>query len=191
MSSLAFIVEILFLSVALSMDSFTVSITCGLQKTLSRKRSIMMAFWFAFFQALLPMLGALLGDAFSGFMTQADHWIAFALLCIIGIKMVIDGRNFKLSEKIFDVSSTKVIITLAIATSIDAFVVGISFGMTWNLLQQMLAVAMIFVSTFVFSIVGVKMGERIHFIKPRFALVLGGVILILLGAKTLIEHLYF
>lgn len=105
--------------------------------------------------------------------------------------MVIDGRHFKLSEKIFDVSNTKVIITLAIATSIDAFVVGISFGMTWSLLQQVLAVLMIFVATFVFSIVGVKMGERIHFIKPRFALVMGGVILILLGAKTLIEHLYF
>ena len=105
--------------------------------------------------------------------------------------MVIDGRHFKLSEKIFDVSSTKVIITLAIATSIDAFVVGISFGMTWSLLQQVLAVLMIFVATFVFFFVWVKMGERIHFIKPRFALVMGGVILILLGAKTLIEHLYF
>ncbi len=191
MITLAFLLEILFLAVALSMDSFTVSITCGLQKTLTRKRSLLLALSFAFFQALLPMLGALLGDVFKVFMSQADHWIAFALLCVMGIKMVLDGRNFSLKAKIFDVSSFKVIVLLSIATSIDAFVVGIGFGMQWELYQQALAVATIFVATFIFSIIGVKMGEKIHFIKPRFALVLGGVILILLGAKTLVEHLYF
>lgn len=191
MITVAFLLEILFLAVALSMDSFTVSITCGLQKTLTRKRSLLLALSFAFFQGLLPMLGALLGDVFKVFMSQADHWIAFALLCVMGIKMVLDGRNFSLKAKIFDVSSFKVIVLLSIATSIDAFVVGIGFGMQWELCRQALAVATIFVATFIFSIIGVKMGEKIHFIKPRFALVLGGVILILLGAKTLVEHLYF
>lgn len=191
MITVAFLLEILFLAVALSMDSFTVSITCGLQKTLTRKRSLLLALSFAFFQGLLPMLGALLGDVFKVFMSQADHWIAFALLCVMGIKMVLDGRNFSLKAKIFDVSSFKVIVLLSIATSIDAFVVGIGFGMKWELCRQALAVATIFVATFIFSIIGVKMGEKIHFIKPRFALVLGGVILILLGAKTLVEHLYF
>lgn len=191
MITVAFLLEIIFLAVALSMDSFTVSITCGLQKTLTRKRSLLLALSFAFFQGLLPMLGALLGDVFKVFMSQADHWIAFALLCVMGIKMVLDGRNFSLKAKIFDVSSFKVIVLLSIATSIDAFVVGIGFGMQWELCRQALAVATIFVATFIFSIIGVKMGEKIHFIKPRFALVLGGVILILLGAKTLVEHLYF
>lgn len=191
MISPAYILEIIFLSVALSMDSFTVSITCGLQKTLTRKRTLLLAFSFAFFQALLPMLGALLGDAFALFMSQADHWIAFALLCIMGIKMVIDGRKFKLREKVFDVSNPKVILLLSIATSIDAFIVGITFGIKWAFMQQCIAVSMIFLATFLFSLLGVRMGEKIHFIKPRFALVLGGVILILLGAKTLVEHLYF
>ncbi len=191
MISLAYILEILFLSVALSMDSFTVSITCGLQKTLTKKRTLLLAFSFAFFQALLPLLGALLGDAFSSIMSKADHWIAFALLFIIGLKMIMDGRNFKLKEKIFDVSSLKVIILLSLATSIDAFIVGISFSMMWTIMQQVIAILAIFVATFLFSFMGVKMGERVHFIKPRIALFLGGAILILIGVKTLIEHLYF
>lgn len=191
MISLAYILEILFLSVALSMDSFTVSITCGLQKTLTKKRTLLLAFSFAFFQALLPLLGALLGDAFSSIMSKADHWIAFALLFIIGLKMIMDGRNFKLKEKIFDVSSLKVIILLSLATSIDAFIVGISFSMMWTIMQQVIAILAIFVATFLFSFMGVKMGERVHFIKPRIALFTGGAILILIGVKTLIEHLYF
>ena len=173
------------------MDSFTVSITCGLQKTLTKKRTFLLAFSFAFFQALLPLLGALLGDAFSSIMSKADHWIAFALLFIIGLKMIMDGRNFKLKEKIFDVSSLKVIILLSLATSIDAFIVGISFSMMWTIMQQVIAILAIFVATFIFSFIGVKMGERVHFIKPRIALFLGGSILILIGVKTLIEHLYF
>ena len=144
-----------------------------------------------FFQALLPLLGALLGDAFSSIMSKADHWIAFALLFIIGLKMIMDGRNFKLKEKIFDVSSLKVIILLSLATSIDAFIVGISFSMMWTIMQQVIAVLAIFIATFLFSFMGVKMGERVHFIKPRIALFTGGAILILIGVKTLIEHLYF
>ena len=125
MFDVSFIIEVVFLSVALSMDSFTVSITCGLQKTMSRYRTLFLAFSFAFFQALLPLLGALLG-----------------------------------------------------------------FGLKWDVAEQVFAVLAIFVFTFAFSLLGVKMGERIRFVKPRFALVLGGIILLLLGSKTLIEHLY-
>lgn len=191
MISIAYILEVIFLSIALSMDSFTVSITCGLQKTLTKKRTILLTFSFALFQALLPLLGALLGDAFGIFMSKADHWIAFALLFIMGLKMILEGRNFKLKEKIFDVSSLKVIILLSLATSIDAFVVGIGFSMMWTIWQQLIAVAVIFLVTFLFSFIGVKMGERVYFIKPRIALFLGGAILILIGVKTLIEHLYF
>lgn len=191
MISVAYILEVIFLSIALSMDSFTVSITCGLQKTLTKKRTILLTFSFALFQALLPLLGALLGDAFGIFMSKADHWIAFALLFIMGLKMILEGRNFKLKEKIFDVSSLKVIILLSLATSIDAFVVGIGFSMMWTIWQQLIAVAVIFFVTFLFSFIGVKMGERVYFIKPRIALFLGGAILILIGVKTLIEHLYF
>lgn len=191
MISIAYILEVIFLSIALSMDSFTVSITCGLQKTLTKKRTILLTFSFALFQALLPLLGALLGDVFGIFMSKADHWIAFALLFIMGLKMILEGRNFKLKEKIFDVSSLKVIILLSLATSIDAFVVGIGFSMMWTIWQQLIAVAVIFFVTFLFSFIGVKMGERVYFIKPRIALFLGGAILILIGVKTLIEHLYF
>ena len=96
-----------------------------------------------------------------------------------------------MKEKIFDVSSLKVIVLLSLATSIDAFIVGISFSMMWTITQQIIAVFAIFIATFLFSFTGVKMGERICFVKPRIALFTGGAILILLGVKTLIEHLYF
>ncbi len=191
MITFSYLSEIVFLAIALSMDSFTVSITCGLQKTMSKRRTLLLALSFAFFQGLLPLLGALIGDAFKYFMEQADHWIAFILLCIMGIKMIMDARRFSLKEKVFDVSSFKVIVLLSLATSIDAFIVGIGFGMKWNFARQIVAVAMIFLATFLLSLLGVRMGEKIRFVKPRFALMLGGVILILLGAKTLIEHLYF
>lgn len=100
-----------------------------------------------------------------------------------------DGKNFRLKEKVFDVSSFKVIILLSIATSIDALVIGISFaGMNWVVGEQLLSVFIIFLITFILSLIGVRMGEKIHFIKPRFALVFGGFLLIAIGLKTLLQY---
>lgn len=188
MFSLAFILEIFLLALALSMDCFTVSITCGLQRTLTLKRALLMAALFGFFQGFMPFLGTFLGQVFARMVQSAAVYISFTLLVIIGIKMIIEGRSFRLRNKVFDVGSTKVLLMLSIATSIDAFVVGIGFAMDYTLTGQLAAVMMITVVTFLMSLIGWKMGEKVNFIKPRFALVLGGVILILIGSKTLIVH---
>lgn len=189
MFSFAFILEIFLLALALAMDCFTVSITCGLQRTLTLKRALLMAALFGFFQGFMPFLGTFFGQVFARMVQSAAAYIAFTLLVIIGIKMIIEGRSFRLRNKVFDVGSTKVLLMLSIATSIDAFVVGIGFAMDYTLVGQLAAVIMITVVTFLMSLIGWKMGEKVNFIKPRFALVLGGVILILIGSKTLIVHL--
>lgn len=189
MFSIGFFIQAIMLGLALSMDSFTVSITCGLQKTMSKTRILFLAFSFGFFQALMPLIGSILGSFILGFVESVSYWIAFALLFVIGLKMIIEARNFSLKSKIFDVSSFKVIILLSVATSIDALAVGLSFdGMQWVVGEQLIAVLIIFLVTFIMSLIGVKMGEKIHFIKPRFALTLGGMILILIGVKTVLQH---
>lgn len=189
MFSIGFFIQAIMLGLALSMDSFTVSITCGLQKTMSKTRTLFLAFSFGFFQALMPLIGSILGSFVLGFVESVSYWIAFALLFVIGLKMIIEARNFSLKSKIFDVSSFKVIILLSVATSIDALAVGLSFdGMQWVVGEQLIAVLIIFLVTFIMSLIGVKMGEKIHFIKPRFALTLGGMILILIGVKTVLQH---
>lgn len=189
MFSIGFFIQAIMLGLALSMDSFTVSITCGLQKTMSKTRTLFLAFSFGFFQALMPLIGSILGSFILGFVESVSYWIAFALLFVIGLKMIIEARNFSLKSKIFDVSSFKVIILLSVATSIDALAVGLSFdGMQWVVGEQLIAVLIIFLVTFIMSLIGVKMGEKIHFIKPRFALTLGGMILILIGVKTVLQH---
>ena len=191
MISIGFIIEVILLAIALSMDSFTVSITCGLQKCMCKKRTLLLAFCFGIFHVLMISLGSLLGEVFLIFMSKVDHWIAFVLLAIIGIKMIMEGRQFKLKEKIFDIASTKVLLTLSLATSMDAFVVGIGFPIKYTLLQICVALAIIFVTIFTISLIGVRMGEKVNFIKPRIALFLGGAILIGIGAKTLLEHTVF
>lgn len=189
MFSLAFILEIFLLGIALAMDCFTVSITCGLQKTLSIKRGFFMCAMFGLFQGFMPFLGTLLGQIFAKMIVSAAPFVCFVLLAIIGIKMIFNSRHFRLRDKVFDVSSIKVLLLLSIATSIDAFVLGIGFAMNYLLGQQIAAVIMITIVTFFMSIIGWKTGEKVHFIKPRFALFLGGIILLLIGAKTLILHL--
>ncbi|MBR1769160.1 MAG: manganese efflux pump [Bacteroidales bacterium] len=189
MLSIGFFIQAFFLGLALSMDCFTVSITCGLQKTLSKKRTLLMAFFFAFFQALMPLIGSVFSSFAFDFLESMTSWISFALLFIIGLKMFLEGRNYKLKEKVFDVSSMKVILLLSIATSIDALIVGISFvGMGWVVGEQLLAIVLIFVITFIMSLTGVKTGEKVNFIKPPFALITGGLILILIGVKTILQH---
>lgn len=189
MFNIGFFIQAIALGIALAMDCFTVSITCGLQKSMSKSRTLLLAFCFAFFQAFMPLLGSVLTSFFYSFIETISAWISFSLLFIIGIKMFIDGKNFRLRDKVFDVSSFRVIILLSIATSIDALVIGISFsGMNWVVGQQLMSIFIIFLVTLILSLLGVKMGERINFVKPRFALILGGFILILIGVKTILQH---
>lgn len=191
MFSIGFFIEAFLLGLALSMDCFTVSITCGLQKTLKLRRALLMAFLFGLFQGLMPLLGSFLGDIFKEAISFIGHWIAFSLLTVIGLKMIMEGRSFSIKTKTFDVSSLKVILLLSIATSIDAFFTGVGFTMTHTLTQQIVTCSIITLVTFVMSLIGWKSGEKVYFIKPRFALVLGGIILIALGTKNVITHYFF
>lgn len=189
MFSISFLLQAFTLGIALAMDCFTVSITCSLQKTLTISKKLFLAFSFAFFQGFMTFLGSLFASFFYDFIVDISAWISFTLLFIIGIKMFMEGKNFSLKNKLFDVTSLKVVILLSIATSIDAMIIGMSFtGMNWVVGEQLMAILIIFAVTFILSLIGERMGEKIRFIKPRFALFLGGAILIIIGVKTILQH---
>ena len=183
-------VELFFLAAGLSMDAFAVSVCKGLSmKKASLKAGATCGIWFGGFQALMPLIGFFLGTMFADAIVAVDHWIAFGLLALIGINMLKEAfsKECDCEEQDADMS-VKTMFIMAVATSIDALAVGISLAMAGNV-NIFLAVALIGVITFLLSAVGVKLGNIFgsRFEKP--AEITGGVILILLGAKILLEHL--
>lgn len=180
--------ELFLLAIGLSMDAFAVSICEGLSmKKLNLNRAGILALFFGGFQAGMPLLGYLLGKNFQQYITSIDHWIAFILLAIIGgnmIKEALDKEEEKKEDKQFNL---KYVSVLAIATSIDALAVGITFAF----LQVSIipAVCLIGITTFILSFVGVKIGNVFGSKYKSKAELLGGTILILIGLKILVEHL--
>lgn len=145
-----------------------------------------MGLWFGGFQALMPLIGYLLGSSFSGTIQSVDHWIAFALLCIIGMNMIKESRDSG-DEDVNGSLSFKVMLTMAIATSIDALAVGVTFAfLTVDILP---AVCLIGITTFLLSMAGVKAGSVFGARYKSRAELAGGIILICLGTKILLEHL--
>ena len=181
------VLEILLLGIGLSMDAFAVSICKGLSmKKMSWKKAIIIALYFGIFQALMPVVGYFLGTTFEGFVTAFDHWIAFILLVLIGgnmIKESFDNEDDKKNDKV----DFKTMIVLAIATSIDALAVGITFAF-FNV-NLVLAAPVIGIVTFIISCFGVKIGNRFGDKYQNKAELMGGIILVLLGVKILLEHL--
>ena len=183
------LLELLLIAVGLSMDAFSVSICKGLT---TRKFSLRMALtcglWFGFFQALMPVVGYFLGEQFEGFVDAYAHWIAFGLLILIGANMI---REAVWGEKEEDESSNsldfKTMLLLAVATSLDALAVGVSFACIQ--VNIWLAVIIIGVTTFIFSVLGVKIGNVFGSKYEKSAGIFGGIILILIGLKILLEHL--
>lgn len=182
--------ELLLLAVGLSMDAFAVSVCKGLSvKKAGLKESAICGGWFGGFQALMPLLGYFLGALFAEAIEKFDHWIAFGLLAIIGINMLKEAfANGCDCEEHSDDLSVKTMFVMAIATSIDALAVGISLAMAGNV-NIILAVVLIGVTTFLLSGLGVKIGNLFGNRFEKKAQIAGGVILILLGAKILLEHL--
>lgn len=180
--------ELFLLAIGLSMDAFAVSICEGLSmKKLNLKRAGILALFFGGFQAGMPLLGYLLGKNFQHYITSIDHWIAFVLLAIIGgnmIKEALDKDEEKKEDKKFNL---KYVSVLAVATSIDALAVGITFAF----LQVSIipAVCLIGITTFILSFVGVKIGNVFGAKYKSKAELLGGTILIIIGLKILVEHL--
>lgn len=179
--------ELIVLSVGLAMDAFAVSICKGLSiRKLRLSQALLVGLWFGVFQALMPLAGWLLGSTFAGFIQSIDHWVAFALLAIIGGSMLWEGLRGD-EEKCDPSLSFGVMLTLAVATSIDALAVGITFALMEA--DIALAVALIGIITFAISAVGVKIGNLFGARYKSRAEVFGGAVLILIGLKILLEHL--
>ena len=180
--------ELIVLSLGLGMDAFAVSICKGLSmKKMNWKKALIIGLYFGGFQAIMPVLGYSLSKGFENFVTSIDHWIAFILLSIIGGKMVKDAFSPENSENCNEDVGFKTMIVLAIATSIDALAVGITFAfLNVNLI---LAIALIGSITFFLSVIGTKVGNVFGARYENKAELLGGVILIFLGIKILLEHL--
>ena len=181
--------ELLLLAVGLSMDAFAVSICKGLSmKKAGLKEGAICGTWFGGFQALMPLIGFFLGALFADAIEAFDHWVAFGLLAIIGINMLREAFG-KDEEEAHDADlSFKTMLIMAIATSIDALAVGISLAMAGNV-NIVVAVLLIGVVTFLMCALGVKIGNVFGSRFEKKAQAAGGIILILLGIKILLEHL--
>ena len=183
--------ELLFLAVGVSMDAFAVSICKGLaMKKATLKASMTCGAWFGGFQALMPTLGFFLGTLFAAAIQAVDHWVAFVLLAFIGGNMLkeVFAKGCDCCEDQNADLSVKTMFVMAIATSIDALAVGISLAMAGGV-NIWLAALFIGLCTFCFSAVGVKIGNVFGGKFEKKAQMAGGVILILLGLKILLEHL--
>ena len=180
------LIELFIIAVGLSMDAFAISICKGLSvEKLHPKHMIITGLWFGGSQIAMPLIGYFLGTGFQNLIENIDHWIAFGLLALIGIEMIREAR--KPSEALDDDFSPKVMFPLAIADSIDALAAGVSFAvLEVNIIP---AVLLIGLTTFSFSAVGIKIGNLFGERYRSVSEVVGGVILIAMGTKILLEHL--
>lgn len=183
------LIELFLTGVGLSMDAFAVAVCKGLgMHRINMRHAFVIALFFGVFQALMPLIGWALGSQFASFVEPVGHWIAFGLLAIIGGKMVWDAVHDD-TEAMDDAEKLNIpeLFLLAIATSIDAFAVGIGFALLQ--VDIIFAVCAIGVITFVLSLVGVVIGNQFgaRFEKP--AGIVGGIVLILIGVKILLEHM--
>ena len=173
------IFSILLIAVGLSMDAFAVSVCKGLKmRTIDYSKTMLIGLFFGGFQAIMPLIGWLIGFKFQSHIESFDHWIAFLLLGFIGAKMIYE--SFKSDEEIDDGFSISELFILAIATSIDALAVGIAFAMIKEV-NILFSVAVIGLTTFILSVIGVAVGNKFGAVYKNKAEFTGGVILILLG----------
>lgn len=180
-------VELLMIAVGLSMDAFAVSVCKGLSmKKITIGKMALVGLWFGGFQALMPLIGYFLGSTFESHIKAFDHWVAFVLLAVIGGNMIREALSGD-DEKADDSLAFRAMFMMAIATSIDALAVGITFACLE--VDIIPAVSFIGVTTFILSAVGVKAGSIFGDKWKSKAELAGGIILILIGTKILLEHL--
>lgn len=181
------ILEITLISFGLAMDCFAVSIGVGACRRLTWKDILTMAFMFGLFQGLMPLAGWFVGSTIQSLIDEFDHWIAFAILAMIGLKMIWQSWHETDKHSTLDIRNTKVLFGLALATSIDAMITGVSLGLiSVNLL---LTLSMIGFVTFMVTITGAVLGSATTFLPERWVEFAGGVVLIGIGAKILFSHL--
>ncbi len=184
------LITIIIIAVGLAMDAFAVSIVSGsAYKQLKIKHAFRIAVFFGGFQAIMPLVGSLAGISVKEYVADYDHWLAFALLSAVGAKMIYESFKIAPADESFNPESILVLLVLSVATSIDALAVGI----TLSLLRVSIATAVIIIGlvTFVLSYLGVFIGKRFgHFFESKIEAA-GGLVLIALGLKILIQHLFF
>lgn len=181
-------VELFLIALGLSMDAFAVSVCKGLgMRRMNWKNAGLIALFFGGFQAFMPLLGWMLGRQFERYITTLDHWIAFALLVFIGGKMIYDAFKADGEADCEETLNLKELLVLAIATSIDALAVGVTFA--FLKVQIIPSVITIGVTTFALSLIGVAVGRKFGGWLMQKAQLAGGVILIVIGVKILLEHL--
>jgi manganese efflux pump family protein len=181
--------ELIILSIALSMDAFAVALGIGSKQiTMSKSLALKVALFFGFFQGFMPLVGYFAGLGLSDFIESIDHWVAFILLAIIGGKMIYDSYCEPVEEEIAIITN-KVLLLLAIATSIDAMAAGFTLTlMETTITSSILIIGLI---TFIFSYVGVIVGSKGGAFLESKAELLGGIVLIAIGLKILIQHTLF
>ena len=182
------IIELILIAIGLSMDSFAVSVCKGLAAPeLKTKHYLITGLWFGGFQALMPTIGYFLGSTFEKYITQIDHWVAFILLAVIGINMIKEAFSED-TEPADSSFAAKTMFVMAVATSIDALAVGITFAfMLESYMYLLFAVSSIGLITFLLSMLGIKIGNIFGTRYKSKAELAGGIILILIGLKILLE----
>ncbi len=181
------LIEIILSGIALAMDAFAVSICKGLTlKKMEISKALICGIYFGVFQALMPLIGYFIGKSFITFIESFDHWIAFAILAIIGINMIRESFS---KEEVDPNFSAKAMLILALATSIDALTMGLSFSMVDLRVNIFVAVTIIGVITFVLSGLGVFIGNIFGSRFNKVAQIIGGVCLVLIGVKVLLDGL--
>jgi putative Mn2+ efflux pump MntP len=184
------LITIVIIAFGLAMDAFVVSIVSGgAQKDLHIKHALQIAVFFGSFQAFMPLLGSVAGLSFKGYIIDYDHWVAFGLLSAVGGKMIYESFRIESIERNLDPSKIYVLLVLSVATSIDALAIGVTLSLiTSSIITAVLIIGMV---TFALSYLGVYIGKKFgHFFESRIE-ALGGLFLIGLGVKILIQHLFF
>jgi putative Mn2+ efflux pump MntP len=181
------LITIILTAVGLAMDTFAISIVSGATyKELKVQHALRMALFFGGFQALMPLIGYLAGLTVRQYIAPYDHWVAFTLLAAVGVKMIYESFKIEAAEKDRNPADLLILLALAVATSIDALAIGITLSLiTHAVITAALIIGLI---TFILSFVGVYVGKKTgHFFENRIE-ALGGLVLIAIGLKILIEH---
>lgn len=183
------LLSIILLAVALAMDAFSVSISSGLTlKKCGVKHAIIIALFFGGFQAIMPVIGWFSGLQLQEIVKAVDHWIAFILLSSVGVKMIYESLSMQENEEVCTVFSLRNVIILSIATSIDAFAVGVTFAfLNVSIIEPIIIIGFV---TFVLSFLGFYIGKKIGHLFESKIEIIGGLILIAIGFKILFEHLF-
>ncbi len=182
-------ITFLFIGIGLSFDSFAASLSCSLMKPEIRfRQALPIAFSLTFFQAGFPVIGWLAGNRLNDLIRSVDHWIAFLLLTIVGLRMIWEGTQQRSTLQHINPFKAGVILGLSIATSVDALVVGLSFGFLE--MPILFPVVIIGAVTFLASMLGMLFGKSISAKRSRQSLILGGILLAGMGIKIVLEHLW-